>query len=129
MSYITWRCPECGSKNLNVMAAVEHTLLQDENGEFETVPYKHATGVEWDRNSIMICRSCDCVSSAGQFEMSVEERERDETSPKVVWILWDNDEMRQVGRSYVDYDECVADARRANLCIIRIESPCVTEGD
>lgn len=118
MSYTVWVCPQCNSKDLNVIGRSEYVLIQHDDGEFETVPYKHSNGVEWDRNSTMICQKCDHVELAGQFEQTID----DEPKLKVAWILWDDAEMQPVGRAYSDYDACVADAARTTCRIIKIEA-------
>ena len=77
MSDVLWRCPACGSTNLDVQVSVWAKLTQtpekDEN-EFETdVDAARDHDHEWDGDSPMNCRDCDHDAPASDF-MVVPER-------------------------------------------------------
>ena len=63
-----YRCPECGSDNLEVVVEVWATLIQKGDG-FETDTTTPAdANHEWGDNSAMRCRDCDAQEIAERFE-------------------------------------------------------------
>ena len=63
---MSWKCPNCGSKNLSVTVTTEARLIQyDDNFETE-VEGDH----EWDGDSLMTCHDCHFCAASRQFEES-----------------------------------------------------------
>ena len=64
-----YRCPECGSTNLEVIVEVWATLIQtDDNLETDTSTPKTADH-EWDDESVMRCVDCGWDDIAERFEI------------------------------------------------------------
>ena len=68
-----YRCPECGSTNLEVVVEVWATFIQtDDNIETDTTTPK--TGDHyWGDNSAMRCIDCNCQEIAEKFAVSEQE--------------------------------------------------------
>ncbi len=61
-----WKCPECGSTDLQVEIDLWATLTQSEdNFETEIIEGDH----EWDDDSWMMCRKCRMHGPARDFEV------------------------------------------------------------
>jgi hypothetical protein len=66
-------CPKCGSIELEVVVEVWATLIQThDNFETDTSTPDDASH-EWDDNSLMRCRDCDCREIAGRFSVTSQE--------------------------------------------------------
>lgn len=64
---MTWKCPECSSRNLTVSAVVEVRLHQYREAHFET----DAEGDhEWDGGSLMTCTDCSYCAASSTFEVA-----------------------------------------------------------
>ena len=68
---MSWRCPECGSsQNLFVVVSVWAKLLQESDGNFQTVtdePGCPDHDHEWDEESSMYCQ-CGHIGTYSDFE-------------------------------------------------------------
>ena len=72
---IMYRCPECGSTNLEVVVEVWATLSQTEdNLETDTSTPKGGDH-EWSDNSAMRCIVCGCDDIAERFAVPEQEDE------------------------------------------------------
>ena len=68
-----YRCPECGSTNLEVVVEVWATLIQtDDNTETDTTTPKNGDH-EWGDNSAMRCVDCDHSDIAERFAVPEQE--------------------------------------------------------
>ncbi len=75
-----YRCPECGSTNLEVRVEVWATLIQtDDNIETDTTTPKNGDH-DWGENNVMRCVDCDYDSPAAKFSDAVEEDAQHATS-------------------------------------------------
>jgi len=66
-----YRCPKCGSTNLDITVLTDARLLQDEYDEdyFETDLTEAKCGdQEWDENSHMQCRKCGHGGKTREFD-------------------------------------------------------------
>ena len=109
--FTRWKCPKCGNEdNLRVVALVTLRLDQDDEydkGNFQTAPSDDAGegDHEWGRNSIMICRACEHIGLAGQFEYTVPAPEPPTVRGSLYRGVFDIDEI-PAGIRFVlaDYD-------------------------
>jgi hypothetical protein len=68
-----YRCPKCGSTDLDVTALIDVRLYQDEDEETGEVEFETDYGEarnndhEWDENSTMTCRQCVCSGTGRDF--------------------------------------------------------------
>jgi len=71
-----YRCPKCGSADLDVTALIDVRLYQDEDEETGEVEFETDYGEarsndhEWDDGSMMSCRSCGHHGKALSFKKS-----------------------------------------------------------
>jgi len=67
-----WRCPECGSWDLDVAITTDAKLIQtpdQEENEFQTVVEDSLMGDhEWSCESGMVCRECGHTGKVRKFE-------------------------------------------------------------
>ena len=64
-----YKCPKCQSTSLEVVVQVWARLTQDPNGDIGTDTTESFDGShEWDENSLMQCRDCDCRGPSAKFD-------------------------------------------------------------
>jgi hypothetical protein len=63
-----YRCPECGSDNLEVTVETWATLVQTKEGAVTDTTTAFDGSHEWGDNSVMRCRDCDAQEIAERFE-------------------------------------------------------------
>lgn len=75
-----WICPSCQSTNLRVVVEVWADLVQEEDGNFQTM--ETDGDHEWTENSVMLCKDCGEQDIADMFSVEVGEDEDDAEEEK-----------------------------------------------
>jgi hypothetical protein len=69
-----WKCPKCGSTDLDVWVSVRRRLVQDEDGEnFQTQDSRNGSDEEWGSDGPMDCNDCGHDGMVKDFETKGEE--------------------------------------------------------
>jgi RNA polymerase subunit RPABC4/transcription elongation factor Spt4 len=71
-----YRCPTCGSTNLEVTVQTWATLIQTAEGFQTDTATPDDASHEWGANSVMRCTDCDAQEIAERFEAKKEDASR-----------------------------------------------------
>lgn len=65
---MSYACPKCKGTDLRVEVTTVMTLLQDSDGNIQTIDDDARSDHEWDGESTMLCNGCDWTGRAEAFD-------------------------------------------------------------